>query len=339
MNCILPISLFARAPWQFSTGMESYVSDSNYDSDGNEYIYCSNCELYQFKTKHKLNFMLSNKWKISAGGNIFHGQSIQSNEERDNTQLTEFIFGAEYYFINNKFLMSAELNQNIPVFTYDDTTDEVLLSSGAFETTLKLNMATTFKYFGLVGSLGYQYRTEGLADLALYKLEGQFIILPFVIGLGVDGFWNVTDDDYTNNVSKRTDVTNRVNGGSLEYYSVNPSATFANIWAAYYFSPQVSGSIGYRITNDGKNYAKSEALTIGLNIGWGGVKSYDDEVFSVGDSEEIIIKTNYDDEEQYFRDMELEKQKEQKRTKKKNSKKEPFKSKKEIEYELMDMAY
>ena len=97
-----------------------------------------------------------------------------------------------------------------------------------------------------------------------YGIGHQFLFSRLSIGAELDGYTSLTSDDS----STKSTVTDRVNAGSLKYYSANPSLMILEGNFKYRYSPTVNFSGGVGTTVAGANTAYGHHLYAGVEFSW-----------------------------------------------------------------------
>ena len=139
------------------------------------------------------------------------------------------------------------------------------------ETTIKAGSWAAFPLgpVKLYGYAGYENRGDGRSAL-----------LPWLVGLDwkatsawsldaeIGGFRSISDDEFKANdqTIRRTSVTNKVDGGSLRYYSVNPNLTDVKIEARFAASRDFTIQAGLAQTLAGQNTAQGMTILVGVAL-------------------------------------------------------------------------
>ncbi|MCB0384252.1 MAG: hypothetical protein KDD43_02575, partial [Bdellovibrionales bacterium] len=183
-----------------------------------------------------------------------------------NSALTDVMLGYQFFWMAKPFKLKPEVFVSYPVKTVEETTDEVVAGEGV--PTAKFGLWVQKKWLTLdnYGYLGVNYRAEGRSSLAEYVLGTKKDLEGLEFGAEVRGYESVTDDEFTDTPTKRTAVVNKVNGGSLKFYGINPSLLSANFFVRLQMSDAFSLQGGYGLDLQGKSMAKG--TTIFINLVW-----------------------------------------------------------------------
>lgn len=124
-----------------------------------------------------------------------------------------------------------------------------------------------FKLFTPFARIAFQYRNEGLSGLFIWQAGFSFQIPEWQIGFLFGGFASVVSDIDTKQPQKKHNIlNNRLNIGSLKFYSVNPAVTGLSVWTHLLLGKKVGMQIKYNLDFTGQNYAKGQSIHIHLII-------------------------------------------------------------------------
>ena len=203
-------------------------------------------------------------WRFGLTGS--QAESFDGSFVRKNSALTEVLLGSQYFFKAKPVKIKPEIFLIYPGKAVEEGTDEVIPGEGAavakFGSWFQKRWLTMDNY----AYLGFAYRTEGRSSLAEYTIGTKKDLDGLEFGAEVSGFESVTDDEYTDIPSHRSAVTDVVNGGSLKYYSVNPSLLTSKFYVNLRMSDAFSLQGGYGIDIQGKNMGKGS--TVYFNLIW-----------------------------------------------------------------------
>lgn len=250
----------------------TYLSTTeNLDSSGDIVDLPNNNKFEEIKTNIKGEYDYSRYTTFITDLTV---NSVTSNDgisERTETALSDIALGFEYILSRkNTFLVMPSFLVKIPLATYSETTDSVLLNNNSIDVEAIVNISKRMQSFYLRAYGGFTYRTEGLSWLAPLGAEVFYISRRFMLGGGIESIFSVTDDDHTSDTNRRTDVTNRVNGGSLAYYAVNPSVTKAYGLFKFYVEPQLYLGLGIKQSLFGENAAYGTEFLANIGFAFGG---------------------------------------------------------------------
>lgn len=203
-------------------------------------------------------------WRF--GFNAAQSESFDGSFVRKNSALTDIMLGYQFFWIARPFKLKPELFISYPVKSVEVTTDESIASEGVPTAKLGLWMQKKWLTLDNYAYVGATYRAEGRSALAEYAVGTKKDLEGLEFGAEVRGFESVTDDEFTDTPTKRTVVTDKVNGGSLKYYGINPSLLSANFTVGLQMSDAFSLQGGYGFDIQGKSMAKG--TTIFFNLIW-----------------------------------------------------------------------
>ena len=256
--------------WDFTTGIDFMKTEHNYEVDGGSFEKLQNSHYYQ-----TTNFDLGARWNAISNAAFYTqlkmtmAESEDFNIIRTNSGLNELKIGSDFLLTEAYFDIIPEIYFIYPFARVDKSADDVLLGEGAMELTAKLWVQKNWSSIFAYAMGGLTYRDEGRAMLLPYSVGLEWDNSILDIGGEVGGFFRLNNDDETDNRIIRTAVTNKVNGGSLKYYSVNPSLLEAKVWLNMDFSQEFSLRGGLAQTLNGESSAAGMTffalLTYGFN--------------------------------------------------------------------------
>ena len=250
----------------------SYLSTTeNLDKDGDIVDLENSNKFEEIKTNLRGEYDYSRYTTFFTDLTVNSVTSNDGTSERSETAMSDVALGFEYILSRkNAFLVMPSFQVKIPLATYSETTDSVLLNNNSIDVDATLNISKRFRSFYLRGYGGFIYRTEGLSWLIPLGAEAFYISRRFMIGGGLESSFSVTDDDYTNDTSRRTDVTDRVNAGSLAYNAVNPSITKLYGLFKFYIEPQLYVGLGVKQSIFGESAAYGTEYVANVGFAFGG---------------------------------------------------------------------
>lgn len=221
---------------------------------------------------------LDPQWHLLGSLLVSKATSEDSVTTRDTVGVSEIGFGAQYWFMKQPFWVIPEFKFTYPLQRVSASTDDIIIGEGAmsFEggAWLGKKIGTMRGY----GYLGAKYQDEGRAMLLPWTLAAEFRPEQWFIDGGLRGYETIKES--ADSRAEHEFVTNRVNGGSLRYYAVNPSSreVFAELgmhnkdWSAW---------VGVSQTFNGEESAAGMTVSVGglLNmdfLGGGGSSSEED---------------------------------------------------------------
>ena len=227
----------------------------NFDSEGGSIEDLASDNSY---TRYNLGvsalYTFSTDAAIDLGLAFANAVSVDTVDERTSTQFTE-VYGKFYYQLTDRpFEIIPEFGLVIPFNRFDTDTDDVLTGEGAMQFSAGSWFVKEFGaiYFYLYAS--YVYRDEGRSHLLPWKLGTEYDFGGFYLGTEANGLESVTDDEETDTPTNKTSITNRVNAGSLSFYSINPQEIAVSGWVAVDFSKFFHGKLVYNQGINGRSY-------------------------------------------------------------------------------------
>lgn len=265
-------SPFSKRPGRIAYELKSsFLSTSeNLDDSGDIVDIPNGNSVDEIKTNLKVEYDYSRFTTFYSDLVLNAVESSTSGTTRSETALSDIVLGFEYVISRKSFLTMPSFQIKIPLSTYSESTDSTLLNNNAIEFESLLHLAKRFKNIYLHGYGGFTYRDEGLSWLLPLGAEVIYIGRRFSLGGGVESFFSVTDDDYTSDSTRRTNVTDRVMGGSLLYNSVNPSITKVAAFFKYYIEPQLFIGLGVKQPLFGESAAYGTEIYANLGFAFGG---------------------------------------------------------------------
>ncbi len=263
---LLPVTALADLPPVYhvdqmtvSDTSSYFSSDQNYDRYGNKVplypYYCafSDCkfttETNSIDGKYDMDSALG-VWSFGGGVDINYSQSrgpdivYGGEKDRSNSQFDDAHFVLQKPIPLQMFRIIPEIKGSVafnPISMsqipevgtsyYDDalTSDNCdTLQAGSW-------IVGNFPHTRLYAYVGYQYRDDQYASLLPWMAGGLFQFHHFIFGGELDGYSNVTQDQYGYG---RETLTDRVDGGSFKYFAANPIESDYRI------------NLGYSITRD-----------------------------------------------------------------------------------------
>ncbi len=246
----------------------NYLStNANFDREGGGIEDLPNNNSYQrWGLKTSALYTFATDLAFDLGLEFARSQSSDALEERTNLQLTEFHGKLLYQLSNQPFEIIPEAAVVIPFNRVDQATDDVLTGEGALQAHLgswavwDLNIAYIYAF------AAYNYRDEGRSHTLPWRLGAEFDFNGFYLGGEASGIESLTDDKYTNDATQRTRVTNRVNAGSLTYYSVNPQQISASAWVSFDISKYINTRLAYTQAINGRESGVDKVFTLVMDI-------------------------------------------------------------------------
>lgn len=244
------------------------MSDSNFSAAGGEIIDLTNGGEYSnFIGRLGLNYFYSPAWELGFQGSFAYAQSDDGQYQRENSEVTDLSLLTRYFSEFSSFDFAAEFALDYPINEITQTTDEVLTSDAVVRLRPGLWSMMKWQVLSPYVFVGLDYRLDGRSGLLPYRFGLDGRVNDLLWGAELNGFETIIDDEETENQSLRTTVTNRVNGGSLKYYAVNPSVLAVNGHVGWDL-----GGTDFRLfveqSINGKNYANGLSVILAMQMSW-----------------------------------------------------------------------
>jgi len=263
-------SAFRPGRFRFSAETEYFSTKANYDKDGEKVDLPTNESYSVLTNSFDAAMYTDSRMAWSAGVGYAYAKSTDSfSVDRTNGVFTDAHASVQKLIALSAFRLIPEIQVLFPFKEIDPNGDEVLTNEGV--TTIKAGSWAAFPLgpVKLYGYAGYENRGDGRSAL-----------LPWLVGLDwkatsawsldaeIGGFRSISDDEFKANdqTIRRTSVTNKVDGGSLRYYSVNPNLTDVKIEARFAASRDFTIQAGLAQTLAGQNTAQGMTILVGVAL-------------------------------------------------------------------------
>ncbi len=230
-----------------------YNSDANYSSTGASAL-APNGSLTLMQGDFTAIYDWQPDWRFAAGLNGGFVESDDGFYTRSNSGVNEVFVSAQKWYESGPFDIAPQGDFIFPLWRPDTGNDEALLGEGA----MRLRGGAwgfwplgTYKPFAY---LGFEYRDGGRAFLLPYEAGIKFKFPVFWLQASFRGYETIVEDADTDNQVVREAYLKQVNGGSLRFYSVNPSGSEVSAEAGTQFGSWGLFA-GFAITVNGNNSA------------------------------------------------------------------------------------
>jgi hypothetical protein len=273
VSCFAATSIFDEADRKFyqnrfifEANYRYFQSEANYTQDGGQYVSLSSGSKYQSSDFDLgLRWVTGRTWGLYTSTRISQAESKYLGVTRKNTYASQVVAGVDMLLISNsKFDLIPDVSLTFPLQRVNKTSDEVIASEGALE--LMARMIARLKWGSLepFASAGLTYRDEGRSTLLPFSAGAEFSLSSIKIGADIGGYQTILKDQYTSNSSERHSILYR-DGGSLKYYSVDPSLLETSAWLRWQ-AANFGLKIGAATTMTGANSAAGTSFFAGLNF-------------------------------------------------------------------------
>ncbi len=269
----MPIYTFAQPPanfpfsWQLSADNEFIHTTSNFSNSGSTQSLVSGGELLNLTSKLNLTYRSKPRWHFYGGMDYSYSKSSLSNVERTSGGLPYVRGGLRHFIPLKKFQLIAIGEANIAIQQIDMFSDDVLISDGFSKIEVGLWALVKAKSFTPYGFLGVVYHTDDFASPFIVRAGSNLSVSSSFSFFGeLSYFGTAIDDKYAKTPNVRWALVNLVSGGSLRFYSVNPSHTDIGLGASYQMSSEWRSQFALDYTLEGQRY--SQGLTARLSVSW-----------------------------------------------------------------------
>lgn len=250
---------FQRGLWETSFSGSYFSASGNYSSTGGLQTLTSGNSYSLLDTLAETRYVFAPGWAFSGGLESGYAQSNTFSIPRTSSGLSSGNLGIESMFGMGPFELIPEVSFVFPFLKDVPDQDTVMRSEGVNETHLDLHLQAAFQDFTLFGRLGYELRGSGRSTLMPWSAGLEFQLPAARLGARLYGEQTIANDGDTGDGEAARLVTiNRINGGSLKYYSVNPSLVDSEIYLLFglsrNFRMALSGGTTLTGSNSGAGY-------------------------------------------------------------------------------------
>lgn len=341
--CFVSTSGQADAPRKLKSGnyragadVRYYSTTANFKTGGGTSKELSNgASLRHIHNEYWAEFGVNPDWRTAAGLSLGWTSANDGRETRDNSGLKELRMQTQYdfEFMDRRLTLIPDGQFVYPLFRVDTGTDSSLIGDGAMELDAGIWATSPLYQLRFLSFIGYRYRDDGRASLSAYRvgIDSQLENWSWLFELR--GFDTLTDDSKSNSRSERETVTNRVQGGSLYFYSVNPGLTeLAAAGDVAFDSWRVAGELTYAINGD--SYSDGWSIMLGLRYAPPLRRRTDHSPESSDDGFRIRAEDNRDEQELFEKSSPVIRKKSER--KKKMKKQKPRRKSKSVEQLLKE---
>lgn len=265
-----PLHFYEEGRWEFSASLDYMHSTKNYE-DGSSSFKALNSGNYM----QTVNIDVLTRWTALENFGFYLGAGMAATESesvasvRTNSGIRDIKMGVDMLAYQGWLELIPEVYLIYPFHKVESDTDDVLLGDGAMVFGGKLWAQKLWKSFNIYGMIGAEYYNDERAHRLPYALGMELDTRIIDVGGEIGGFARLGEDENTDSVIVRKAVTDRVDGGSLKYYAVNPSLLEVKAWLNYDFTSDFSVKAGLGQTLNGDNTAYGMTffamMTFGFN--------------------------------------------------------------------------
>lgn len=262
-----PYQIFKQDRFDIDIKAQFFKSEANFATDGSDQSLVSG-NYYQI-----LDITPRVRWGVMQDLGLYGGVNVGSAESSDplttrkNSTLSRVDLGVDY------LLWTADMMELIADFNYSHApekvsrnTDLVMNSDGASEIHPKMIARFDLDWMQPFLQGGINFRTEGFSTLFTYRAGSEFRYSDLSLGVVLQGYMSIRNDENTDQAFARDTISGRVNAGSKRFFGVNPNLHELEGYLNYAFS----SDLGFRTFADytlaGANTAKG--FTVGVALNW-----------------------------------------------------------------------
>ncbi len=267
-----PYQVFKKGRFDINIQTQFFKTEANFSSGGQKQNLPGSNYLQNLEVTPTLRWELIEDLGLIAGFNIASSESSDALATRKNSTFNRVDLGADFVYWNSDFHESfVRLIYSKTLEPIDFTTDSVFNSDGVNE--IKPEVVFRFDFDGIYPFFqgGLNFRSDGLSNLFTYGVGAEARFVELGLGAAIYGRTSISDDSKTNTPGDRNIVNNRVNAGSLKYFSVNPNSTDLELNANFAFNQNMLLKIfgGYTLigSNSAVGYTIGADLNINFNLG------------------------------------------------------------------------
>lgn len=252
---------------------ELYTTTENFDSNSKAAGLTSSNSYTLLDIPLGLRYRVAPTWSFEAELKASYAQSkssvLYTGGERTNSAIHEARLSTDMLIETNGFDLIPELEVIFPFNKIDPNTDSVMLGEGVQSISGKLHLQTEFGQSDFFSYIGYQKRDSGRSDLLPWSVGMGWNNGGSLLGARLFGFQSISDDTDKNFPFSREALNNKVNGGSLKFYSVNPSVI--SVEGLWFLKLQRQWQIQFNVGMDlaGESYSKGLFAGLNLILDWG----------------------------------------------------------------------
>jgi len=265
---------FRKGTYDFQLETQFFRSDANYISSGDSFQRLSNGQSFElWDVYFKFRYDLSRRSAWYANVDVATANSTGFDAKRSNSSLASSVLGYAYMIYSDDFDAITDFNMTIPYNQISANTDTVMNSEGVMEGTALLRLQKTYDMFAIYGYGGGTYR-QSRSALIPWGAGAELRWNSITLGGKIFGYQTIMDDPDKDNKNQRLIVNDRVNGGSLKFYAVNPSLIDSEIYAKFKMGRSWTLTGGGGTTISGASTASGFHFGLNLAFSWDSQPSY-----------------------------------------------------------------
>jgi hypothetical protein len=177
--------------------------------------------------------------------------------------LNEGYLGGQWWTEFQQFDIVPQVDFVFPFWRVNSGSPTALLGEGAMRLQAGSWFMLPLKDFTPFGYIGAAYRDGGRSVLLPYSVGARFNSNKFWIEGELRGYQSITDDSNSSQQTARDAYLNWVDGGSYEFYAINPSRSEAALMAGVRIE-QIELYLGGAKTIFGRSSADDWQVRVGL---------------------------------------------------------------------------
>lgn len=269
---------FPRDFWEFQLNSRFFRTEANHTTGGGAFENLPGSNYFQQGDfDFKARFVVDKDFAYFVGAGLALAESKDLVATRSNSNFRDLSAGLEYLFYSDWIDVIPEVSLVIPLETYSPSTDSVMITEGVFEVKSKVTLQKSYKKFNGFTSFGFTFRGDQRSYLLPYGVGLEWKLPRARIGAELMGYLSLTDDQDTRLRSQREAVSDRVNGGSLYHYAVNPSLMEAVGYYKFRLGQTWVAHVGGGFTITGSSSASGFQAFAGLRYSFDTSKWYQPE--------------------------------------------------------------
>lgn len=257
--------------WQLELGTDGFFTHANYLGDSTQQILLPSHIYNNYGTFLHGSYNLDHEWSILGTIDSAYAHSDDGSSARNAYNVSDAGIGLQYLRRYTWIWLAPEFSASYAFNPVEVNTDTVLVGEGAATISGILNALKIWTHaIQSYGYLGYTYRFDGRSSLLPFDFGSKFRLIKPWFGAEIRGYRTAFEDEDTNSPSMRTSVTDRVDAGSLRYYSINPSLVEGEIFTEIFFNPKLMARLAGNVTLWGQNTAQGYGYFFSLKYAFGG---------------------------------------------------------------------
>ena len=248
----------------------SYFSSSeNLNNDGQKIPLGNGGKFTNLTTRTSLYYNWLDRVQILAGADFAYSQSTRGNEDRSNLNFSEVFVGSHYFYRKKNILIIPDALLALATSEVDPNGDEVLMSEHAHSLSLGIWSIYEAKKFFPYAYLGTKLMSDDRAWLYLLRLGLRYQLSEFSLFAEISNSAPYKDDKNVLTPQDRWFVTDRVNGGSYKFYSVNPEMIDFSLGSNFLLSEKFKAGVQIGLPISGRRVANGLSIMFNLSMDFG----------------------------------------------------------------------